>query len=136
MREKEITKIKHFHPKGEEEPNGHNLQKGGYFKECSDNLQKFDKETPTYIFPSEITEIQGEPFLSHNFKGTYIDKKGNVFNENSFTKALIQTDSKHFYTYLEKAFLQEGLKLCNHFGLNGILAYWSETKDIYSIIPK
>ena len=110
-------------PDGYEEPNGHYLQKGGYFKECSDNLQKFDKEMPTYIFPTEVTETQGEPFLCHNFKGTYIDKKGNTYDGKSLTKVLIQTATMCLYTHSEKTFLQEGVKLCNRLGLNGILAY-------------
>ena len=144
MKEKEITKIKHFHPKGEKELNGSHFQKGGYFKECRDNLQKFDTACFCIVFPSNglCCTPQGDLYkefryvgtvdFGHHFKGSYINNHGVIFNEESFAMTICKF-KRLWYATKKYSFLKYAKDVSRRRRID-LLVYWAETKEVYSII--
>jgi len=142
---KEITKIENFHPEGKKEPNGFCYQRGVFFQECSNNLQKFDTVS-CIIFPSnglfcapqcdlyKEYRYVGEMDFGHHFKGSYINNHGVIFNEKSFAMT-IRKIKRLWYSTKKYSFL----KCAKDIGYRchvDLLVYWAETKEVYSIISK
>jgi len=142
---KEITKIKHFHPKGKNAADGHCFMKGGYFKECRDNLQKFDTVS-CIVFPSkglfctpQVDLYKEYPYVGkmsfeHHFKGSYINNHGVIFNEESFAMTILKP-KRLWYATKKYSFLKCAKDISNRRRID-LLVYWAGTKEVYSIIPK
>ena len=142
---KEISKIKYFHPEGKAMPNGISYQRGGFLKECSDNLQKFDTVS-CIVFPSNgsCCTPQGDLYkecryvgkvgFGHYFKGSYFNNHSTVFNEESF--AMIMPNFKRLWYATEKYSFLKCVKDISNRRHVDLLVYWAKTKEVYSIIPK
>lgn len=143
---KKISKIKHFHPEGKTMPNGNSYQRGGFLKECSDNLQKFDTADSCIVFPANspcyrpqvdlYKEYQyvGKVEFGHYFKGSYFNNQGTVFNEESFAMTILNW-KRLWYATKKYCFLKYAKDVGNRRNVD-LLVYWAETKEVYSIISK
>ncbi len=58
-RKSKITEIKYFSPDGRNSvPNSHILHKGGFFKECKDNSEKFTTENYQYLINDNLDIVE------------------------------------------------------------------------------
>ena len=54
-----FREIKHFHPEGESMPNGVAFQRGGYIKECMENIQAFVLDEGVHSKQYELKDYRG-----------------------------------------------------------------------------
>lgn len=114
-----FREIKHFHPEGESMPNGVAFHRGGYLKECMENIQAFvldegvhrkqyglkDYRGGVIVFSTDVNVLNGEKGIEKykkefgNFwkttkdrvlKHTKLEQIRNLFNQNQ---------GKPFYAY-------------------------------------
>jgi hypothetical protein len=104
-----IKEIKYFSPDGKSLPNGHPLQKGGFIKECRDNINKFKSENYKYFITKDFRLVEA---IHHNQYGLS-DYRGGIITFSTEVNSLKISDSilsdwliKKLKTYYNRFFLK------------------------------
>lgn len=130
-----ITEVKHFHREGKTLPNGHGIQRGGFFKECKDNNNKFKINNNQYLINETYNIIEGihsEQYGLYNYRGGIIifstDINSLVLTDNKLLNWLLQKGK----TFLQRLFSKSKLNnIINRFNSNNEKVLGSDKIEDY-----
>lgn len=116
-----ISEVNYFHPAGLKTiPNGHPIQKGGFFKECRDNKNKFKVNNNHYVIKELFQLVPA------------IDSKENVLSDCSGGIVLLPTSEHSLERTYNKLFdwiMEQGKTLVHRFFTKAIRTHGGGTSD-------